>query len=119
MKHPARILTTTLGLALCMLAAMPALAAENEAATPQEQAPAMAEAVALAATPEAAPEASAEEVISPMSFDLKGMTAPSTGIVWNPCYTFDNNPPGCYRTWSPQTFCCKGSGINGCYDVCY
>lgn len=37
----------------------------------------------------------------------------------NPCHQYDNKPLGCYRTWSPQTYCCFGTNRNGCYDICW
>lgn len=40
------------------------------------------------------------------------------GIVfYNPCRTYDNNPAGCYYTWSPQDLCCYGN-YSFCADIC-
>jgi hypothetical protein len=36
----------------------------------------------------------------------------------NPCHNLDNKPLGCFRTWSPQTLCCRGNNRNGCYTIC-
>jgi len=36
----------------------------------------------------------------------------------NPCHNLDNSPPGCFRTWSPQTLCCRGNNRNGCFTIC-
>ena len=48
-----------------------------------------------------------------------GFASSSEALPYNPCYQFDNPSIGCYRTWSPQELCCKGTNRNGCYDLCY